>query len=155
MFAFRSPVGPIRPFLLVFAAALLLAVPAGAHASAVPDHITVSVSPAKVPLGQPVTVTATVKAADNATISDYSGPADLQDNAGALEASLWADRPSSATIATPLAALNARILTAPESPARAWATTMAWSFSISPEKHVSISSTFCNAGMPSRRFSNS
>src|SRR5690349_19506415 len=91
MSAHRSPVGPSRPLLLALGAALLLALPAAARASTTPDHITVSVSPTTATLGQPVTVTATAKAANNATISDYSGPADWRDTAGALDSANAAD----------------------------------------------------------------
>jgi hypothetical protein len=38
-----------------------------------------------------VPVTATARAANNATITDYAGPADLQDNAGALDSQKAAD----------------------------------------------------------------
>jgi hypothetical protein len=80
----------LRSLLPTATAILLLALPAAAQAST-PDHLVVSVSPAKSTLGQAVTVTAVVKDATGATVSDYSGPANWRDLFGALDASSPAD----------------------------------------------------------------
>lgn len=79
-----------RSLLLALAATVValaaLALPGGAFAAGPADHLAVTVSPRPATVGQTITITAKVKDANNATVTDYAAYATVKDSAGALKA---------------------------------------------------------------------